>query len=105
MGLLIENMVAGHLHALSQQTQVRLYHWRDKDNEVDLIYDHPEKPMAFEIGMNGSHHRRGLYTFVSKYPRFNGRCFIVAQMFQPRSESGVIGRDRHDTPGLVIDGS
>ncbi len=78
MGLLIENMAAGHLHALSQQTQVRLYHWRDKDNEVDLIYDHPETPMAFEIGMNGSHHRRGLYTFISKYPRFSGRCFIVA---------------------------
>jgi predicted AAA+ superfamily ATPase len=78
MGLLIENMVAGHLHALSQQTQTRLYHWRDKDDEVDLIYDHPDKPMAFEIGKANSRHRRGLYTFVSRYPRFEGRCFIVS---------------------------
>jgi uncharacterized protein len=77
MGLLMENMAAGHLHALSQQTQVRLYHWRDKDNEVDLIYDHPENPMAFEVGSGGGHHRGGLYAFMERYPRFRGRCFIV----------------------------
>jgi predicted AAA+ superfamily ATPase len=100
MGLLIENMAAGHLQALSQQTQVRLYHWRDKDNEVDLIYDHPEKPMAFEIGRADSHHRRGLYTFMSRYPRFTGRCFIVAPEGIPCSpkagsfdEVGVIPLD------------
>ncbi|HEY7423829.1 MAG TPA: ATP-binding protein, partial [Gemmataceae bacterium] len=54
MGLLIENLVAGHLHALSQQSQVRVYHWRQGDDEVDLIYDHPERPLAFEIGSSAT---------------------------------------------------
>lgn len=76
MGFLLENLVAGHIHALSQQTQVRLYHWRDKDLEVDLVYDHPERPLAFEIGA-GSHHRQGLYAFSERYERFHGGCFVV----------------------------
>jgi predicted AAA+ superfamily ATPase len=78
MGLLIENLLAAHLHALSQHSQVRLYYWRDKGDEVDLIYDHPEKPLAFEIGSSASHHRRGLQALMARFPRFTGRCFYVA---------------------------
>lgn len=78
MGLLVENLVAGHLHALSQQTQVRLYHWREKDHEVDLIYDHPDRPLAFEIGLSARHSKEGLYQFAKVYPRFQGRCYMVA---------------------------
>ena len=84
MGLLIENMAAGHLHALSQQTQVRLYHWRDKDDEVDLIYDHPDGPLAFEVGSGGGHHRAGLYALMERYPKFRGRCFIVTPDITPQ---------------------
>jgi predicted AAA+ superfamily ATPase len=82
MGALTENLVAGHLFALSQQTQVRLYHWRDKNDEVDLIYDHPDLPMAFEIA-TGSHHRKGLYAFSERYKRFQGRCFVVSPYVEP----------------------
>jgi predicted AAA+ superfamily ATPase len=78
MGLLVENLVAGHLHALAQQTQVRLYHWREKDHEVDLIYNHPERPLAFEIGMSPRHSKEGIYQFAKVYPRFHGRCYMVA---------------------------
>jgi uncharacterized protein len=78
MGLLLENLVAGHLYALSQLSQVRLYHWRDKDDEVDLIYDHPEHPMAFEIGCSTSHHRRGLIAFLSRFPHFRGAAYLVS---------------------------
>jgi predicted AAA+ superfamily ATPase len=78
MGLLIENLIAAHLHALSQQSQVRLYYWRDKNEEVDLVYDHPEKPLAFEIGSGASHHRHGLNAFMARYRKFEGRCFYVA---------------------------
>jgi predicted AAA+ superfamily ATPase len=78
MGLLVENLVAGHLHALAQQTQVRLYHWREKDHEVDLIYDHPERPLAFEIGMSPRHSKEGLYQLAKVHPRFQGRCYMVA---------------------------
>ncbi len=78
MGLLTENMVAGHLRALGEVGQVRLYFWRDKNDEVDLIYDHPDEPLAFEVGTSPDHHRRGLKTFEARYPRFRGRCYYVA---------------------------
>jgi predicted AAA+ superfamily ATPase len=94
MGLLIENLVAGHLHALSQQSQVRIYHWRQGNDEVDLIYDHPERPLAFEIGSSSAHHRRGLQAFMERFPRFKGRTFLVAPDLLPRSpheKTGHIG--------------
>jgi predicted AAA+ superfamily ATPase len=78
MGLLIENMAAGHLHALSEQSQARIYHWRDKNDEIDLVYDHPEFPVAFEIASSGSHHRRGIKAFVGQFPRFERKCFLIA---------------------------
>lgn len=78
MGLLIENMVAGHLRALSEVGQVRLYHWRDRNDEIDLVYDHPTEPLAFEIGMSANHHRRGIKAFEARFPRFVGRCYLVS---------------------------
>jgi predicted AAA+ superfamily ATPase len=83
MGLLIENMAAAHLHALSEQSQVRVYYWRDKNEEVDFVYDHPETPLALEIGSSASHHRRGLNAFTARFPRFRGRCFLVAPGLVP----------------------
>ena len=78
MGLLIENMAAGHLHALGQQAQVRVYHWRDGNDEVDLVYDDPREPLVFEIAGSPSHRRRGLHTFIDRYPRFKDSGFLVA---------------------------
>lgn len=77
-GLLLENMAAAHLHALSQQSQVRLYYWRDGNHEVDLVYDHPESPVAFEIASSGTHADRNLRQFQKRFPKFQGRCFMVA---------------------------
>jgi uncharacterized protein len=91
MGLLIENLVAGHLHALSQQSQIRVYHWRQGNEEVDLIYDHPERPLAFEIGSSASHHRRGLQAFMERFPRFKGRTFLIAPDLLPRAPSESTG--------------
>jgi uncharacterized protein len=83
IGMLVENMIAGHLFALSQLSQVRLYHWRDKNDEVDLVYDHPEYPMAFEIA-TGNHTRSGLMRFAERYSRFRGRCFLIRPGLKPR---------------------
>ena len=94
MGLLYENLVAGHLHALARQTQVRLYHWRHANYEVDLIYDHPEHPIAFEIGASVRHPTAGLQQFMARYPRFSGRCYLVAPNVPPirtRGQPGQIG--------------
>ena len=78
MGLLLENMAASHLHALGRQSQVRLYYWRDAHHEVDLVYDHPDSPLAFEIASSGTHSLGNLQRFLKRFPRFQGRCFLVA---------------------------
>lgn len=94
MGLLFENAAASHLHALSQQTQIRLYHWRDQNREVDLIYDHPEEPIAFEIAHSMGHHRHGLRALIKQFPKFRGRAYIVApnsEYVDPHMSSEGIG--------------
>jgi len=78
MGLLNENLAASHLHALAQQSQARLFHWREKRDEVDLIYDDPAWPLAFEIGSSASHSRRGLRALAERFPRFHGKTWYVA---------------------------
>ena len=96
MGSLLENMIAGHLYALGQQLGVRLFHWRDKDDEVDLIFDHPESPMAFEVGLNPKHHRRGLSSFAGKYGRFEKACYLISPDIPP-----TLPDDRLDHVGLI----
>lgn len=78
MGVLLENAVAASLHALSQQTGQRLYHWRDGRSEVDLILDDSERPLAFEVGSSPDHSRAGLTALIARHPRFSGGCYLVA---------------------------
>lgn len=77
LGCLLENMVAGHLHALTQQSEYQLYHWRDGKKEVDLVLDHPEAPLAFEISSSRRHSTKGLEAFIEKHPKFRGRAYLV----------------------------
>jgi len=96
-GLMLENLAASHLHALSQQAGVRLYHWREGQNyEVDLIYDHPEKPLAFEIAHSPSHSRRGLTKLIERHPKFAGRSYVVApdaSLMSARNGIGMLPLD------------
>ena len=85
MGPLLENLAASHLHALSQHSQVRLFHWRDRGEEVDLIYNHPEEPLAFEVSCRPQHSRHGIRAFMERYPRFSKRCYVVAHGIPPLS--------------------
>lgn len=85
MGLLFENLVAGHMHALAQQGQVRLYYWRDMNDEIDLVYDHPDEPLAFEIASSSGHGRAGMRAFMERFPRFKNRCYLVAPGVAPRA--------------------
>ncbi|MEO7685180.1 MAG: DUF4143 domain-containing protein, partial [Gemmatimonadaceae bacterium] len=87
MGVLIENLAASHLHALGQHSQTRIYHWRYQNDEIDLVYDHPEFPLAFEIGSSSSHSRCGMYRFIEQHPRFKGRCYLVAPEVATRKAS------------------
>jgi uncharacterized protein len=78
MGILIENMAAAHLQALGEQGQTRIYYWRDRDDEIDLVYDHPDEPIAFEIASSAAHRRHGAHAFTARFPRFEKRAFIVS---------------------------
>ena len=55
MGLLLENAVAAHLHALAQNEGSRLHHWRKHRREVDFVYAHPDRPIAFEVTAAEAH--------------------------------------------------
>ncbi len=92
MGLLIENMAAGHLHSLSSQSLNRLYYWRDKNEEVDFILDHPSQPLAFELGLSSGHHRKGLNSLIARHPRFEGGCYVVTTDGLPRHPKESIDR-------------
>jgi predicted AAA+ superfamily ATPase len=78
LGALLENLVASTLRSLALHTGVRLHHWRDGNREVDLIFDHPEEPLAFEIGSSPDHPRSGIQALIDRHPRFKGRSYIVA---------------------------
>lgn len=94
LGLLTENLIAGNLYALAQQTGVRLYHWRDGRYEVDLLYDHPDGPLALEIGSSAAHSRAGLIELVRRYPRFRGCAWLAAPdaaYVRPASDPAGIG--------------
>lgn len=78
MGALLENLVAASLQALAQRTGVRLFHWRDGVHEVDLVFDHPDRPLAFEVASSPNHSRSGLRALIRRHPRFEGGCYLVA---------------------------
>ena len=78
LGTLLENLVAATLRSLSLHVGVRLHHWREGKHEIDLVFDHPDKPLAFEIGSSPDHSRAGARAFRERHPRFAGRCYLVA---------------------------
>lgn len=92
MGLLLENLVAASLHTLAKQNGVRLYHWREGNREVDLIYDDPNGPLAFEITSSTRHSRAGLRALCSRYRQFRDGCYLVAPnlvMSHPNTQRGI----------------
>lgn len=102
LGAMVENLVGSHLYALSLQTDVRLYHWREKGNEVDFVYDHHDHPLAFEVASGPNHTMAGMRAFLKKYPRFSGRTYMVHGSgsvieCQPDPETGEPGRIRLET--------
>jgi predicted AAA+ superfamily ATPase len=87
MGLLLENLVASHVHSLCLQTQVRLYHWRDKKDEVDLVYDDPNGRLALEVATSSSHRRHGLDALLKRHPRFQGCAYMITAEGLPFAQS------------------
>jgi predicted AAA+ superfamily ATPase len=105
LGALLENLVAATLHSLSLHAGVRLHHWRDGKHEVDLVFDHPERPLAFEIGSSPDHSRAGLQKFMERHPRYQGRCYLVVPQVtvaHPGSTSSGVGTLPLDLFLLVV---
>lgn len=93
-GHLTENMAASTLHSLATQSGVRLYHWREKRDEVDLIYDDPRSPLAFEIAAGALHDVSGLRALITRHERFRNRAFLVGPdlaVAHPSDDKGGIG--------------
>lgn len=105
LGLLLENLVAASLHALAIQSGIRLRHWREGRHEVDLVWAHPDQPLAFEIASSTSHSQAGLRAFAERHPRFRGRCYLVAPqatVVHPTPDSDDVGTLPLDLFLLVI---
>lgn len=78
MGQLLENLVAASLRGLAAHSGVRLHHWREGNKEVDLIYDDPRDPLAFEIASSPRHSRAGLEALIDRHRQFRGSSYLVA---------------------------
>lgn len=93
-GMLLENLAAATLHALALHSGVRLHYWRDRGIEVDLVFDHPAAPMAFEIATSPRHQVSGLRALIDRFPRFAGQCYLVAPgapLLHPDAASTGVG--------------
>lgn len=93
-GALLENLAAATLHTLALHSGIRLHYWRDRTVEVDLVFDHPTEPMAFEIATSPRHSTAGLRAFAERFPRFVGRCYLVApeaSLLHPHAVSSGVG--------------
>ena len=104
-GTLLENLAATTVNTLAAHAGVRLHHWRDGNNEVDLIYDDPHQPLAFEIASSPNHSRRGLEALVERHDRFHGHSYLVvpqAAVIHPRDDSRGIGMLPLDTFLLAV---
>ena len=92
LGQLTENLVVTAVHALSQQTGLRLFHWRDQRSEVDLVLDDPVHPMAFEIGSTVAHSLTGLRALLTRHSRFHSAAYLIspdAPVRQPDGDTGI----------------
>ena len=92
--LLLKNLVATSLRALAVLSGCSLYHWRDANHKVDMVFDHPTEPLAFEVALFPGHGRTGLQALIKRHPRFKGRAYLVAPqspMIHPQSSNSGIG--------------
>lgn len=104
-GTLLENLVAATANTLARHAGMRLHHWRDGNSEVDLIYDDPHQPLAFEIASSPNHSLSGLAALIQGHPRFRGHSYLVAPqaaVIHPRGDSRGIGMLPLDTFLLAV---
>jgi len=80
-----------------------MFHWREGHHEVDLIFDHPAGPLAFEVASSADHSRSGLSALIKRHPRFGGNAYLVAPqatVLHPDESASGIGT--LPTDGLLL---
>lgn len=77
-GALLQNLGATTLRSLALHSGVRLHRWRDGKHEVDLVFDHPDRPVALEIASSPDHSRSGMRALIERHPKFAGNTYLVA---------------------------
>ncbi len=105
LGMLLENLAVTSMRTLAVQAMVRLHYWRSGAFEVDLIYDDPQQPLAFEIGSSIRHSQRGLHALIQHHPRFRGNSYLVspqAAVIHPKDTDSGIGTLPFDTFLLAV---
>jgi predicted AAA+ superfamily ATPase len=105
MGALAETQAAAHLHGLGLRTGIRLFHWRDGRREVDLVYNDPAAPLAFEIASSGRHDLSGLHALAERFPRLQAGRWLVAPNvgpLPPEDSGDGVGRCPLDLFLLVV---
>ncbi len=104
-GTLLENLAAATMNTLAAHAGVRLHHWRDGNREVDLVYNDPRQPLAFEIASSPSHSLRGLEALIERHPGFDGHSYLIAPqaaVIHPDQGSTGIGMLPLDTFLLAV---
>ncbi len=93
LGVLLENLAATSVHTLAAHAGIRLHHWHEGRREVDLIFDDPRQPLAFEITSSSRHSRAGLKALIERHGRFRGHSYLVAPevSLQPAATKTGIG--------------
>lgn len=85
-GRMVESAVGAHLLALMPGRENRLTYWRDRDKEIDFVYEKNGRPTAIEVksGPVRPDRTSGLEAFLS---RFNGsRPLLIGEGGLPLEE-------------------
>jgi len=76
-GHLFENAAASHLWNYAGHANARLFHWRDKSIEVDLVLEETAGRSAFEIGTGEKQKTPGLGALIRRDSSFSGRTWQI----------------------------
>lgn len=77
-GRLIESMVGAHLLNSIRGTQIKLFYWREGENEVDFVLSYGSKTVAIEVKSGAeSFSRSGIDLFVKQFKP--GRILLVGE--------------------------
>ncbi len=73
-GRVIESAVGAHLANESLKGNLSLYHWRDRNDEVDFVIERNGKIIGIEVKSTFSRNKRGMTSFQKKYNPFKTIC-------------------------------